>query len=192
MGCDVIGLDFSATAIDYASRQAARMIHQPRYRVADYLDWQERECYDRTLLIYEDFGVLPPAQRQRLLANIHCALRPGGLFALDVAGLAAYRTLVTRPARDWELCGDGFWRSHEHLVLHERFLYPDIPATCDQYAIVDNHTVIYRIYQTYYTPETIVDELERSGFAVEDVFSSLNGQPWDENSGQIGIVCRKA
>ena len=193
LGCDVTGIDFSKNSIEYAADQARGMANAPKYRLGNYLDWSERQQYDVALLIYEDFGVLASADRQKLLANIHVALRPGGLFALDAAGLAVFHALQKQPARDWEHHGGrGFWRPGEHLVLRERFLYPAIPAACEQYAVADGRaTIVYRIHQTYYAPQSIAGELERAGFVVEEAYSSLAGEPWKEDSAQVAVICRK-
>ena len=190
-GCAVTGIDFSENSIVYATKQSAGEANSPQYRVADYLEWSERQQYDAALLIYEDFGVPSPSQRKKLLGNIHQALRPGGLLALDVASVAAYRALERKPPKRWSLQESGFWRPHRHLELYECFLYPDIPAVCNQYAVIDDRTLIYRIFLTYYSPETIGAELLSGGFVVEDIYSSLAGDAWRPDSPQLGVICRK-
>lgn len=190
-GCNVTGIDFSRNSIEYAVRQSAGARNAPEYRVGDYLEWSEHDRYDGALLIYEDYGVLSPAQRAKLLGNIHAALRPGGLLAFDVASVAAYLALERKPRRNWNRNESGFWRPHRYLEIYECFLYPEITAMCDQYAVVDDHTAIYRIYQTYYTPERICAELEQSGFAVEDIYASLAGDALQPDSPQLGVICRK-
>ncbi len=190
-GCDVTGIDFSKSSIAYAIGQARGMANAPKYRVGNYLEWFEQDQYDAATLIYEDFGVLSPAARKRLLANVYSALKQGGLFALDVASSAVFQKLQQKPARHWEHSSGGFWRLHNHLVLYERFLFPDISAACEQYAVTDSRTVIYRNHQTYYRLETIADELSEAGFLVEDCYSSLAGEAWRPDSEQVGVVCRK-
>ncbi len=191
-GCVVTGIDFSESSIAYAAAQARGMANAPEYRLGNYLEWVEQEKYDTAMLIYEDFGVLAPADRRKLLANIRKALRPGGLFALDVASYAVYRELERKHARDWQQSTAGFWRPHEHVVLHERFLFPEIPASCEQYAVIDgSRTAVYRVHLSYYTADAITDELSQAGFVVENTYASLAGEPLQEDSRQIGVICRK-
>lgn len=191
MGCRVTGIDFSRSSIEYARMQAEGTDNPPEYRVENYLDWRETDRYKAVFMISEDYGVLPPVGRKRLLSSIRSALCHGGAFVLDVASLAAFAGRSRRAAKSWQALAEGFWRPHPHLVLEENILYPDIPATCDRYVVLDDTVKEYRIYLTYYLPESITRELEDGGFGVEEVLSSLQGEPWREDSLQIGILCRK-
>lgn len=190
-GFEVTGLDFSDTAIGYARVQAAGMSNAPEFRVENYLDWHETGRYDAALLIYEDYGVLAPADRQKLLANIHSALRSGGAFVLDVASLAAFGKRRAEAEKNWQWLPSGFWRPHLHLVLEHHIFYESGCVGCDRYIVFDSEVKDYRIYQTYYTPQSIKQELESCGFRVEEMLSGLTGEAWREDSMQIGVICRK-
>jgi SAM-dependent methyltransferase len=191
-GCRVMGLDFSATAIDYARGQSTGKRNPPEYRVGNYLQWHETACYDAVLLIYEDYGVLSPQERRKLLANIHGALCDSGAFVLDVASLSAFHGRSGRAAKDLQALPSGFWRPHPHLVLEEHYLYETVHATCDRYIVADGEVKDYRVYQTYYSPQSITCEMENAGFRVEELQSGLFGGAWREDSAQIGVLCRKA
>ena len=123
-GHRVMGLDLSPTSIQYARAQIADGANNPEYRVGSYLDWQETDGYDAALLIFEDYGVLAPAYRRTLLANIRRALVDGGVFALDVASLAALAARKQQPVKSWYTQESGFWRPHSHLVLEEPLFTP--------------------------------------------------------------------
>ncbi len=186
-GYRMTGLDFSPVAIEHGRAT----VPDAQFRVENYLDWHEENRYDGALLIYEDYGVLPPADRRRLLANVRRALRPGGAFALDVASNVAFAEVSKRPEKTWTLEEAGFWRPHRHMVLQQLFLYPDIPSTCQQYAVYDGTLTVYRVHLTYYTPSRIGAELEEAGFTMESVYATLTGEPWREDAPQIAVVCRK-
>jgi len=51
--------------------------------------------------------------------------------------------------------------------------------------------MVHRIWQTYFTPETIGRELAQAGFHVEAVHADLAGAPWTENAPALGVLCRK-
>lgn len=191
MGCRVTGIDFSRSSVEYARMQAEGMENPPEYRVENYLDWNEADRYNAVLMISEDYGVLAPQDRKRLLSNIRSALCDGGAFVLDVASLAAFAGRTRRAMKCWQAIPQGFWRPHPHLVLEENILFPDIPASCDRYAVIDDTMKEYRVYLTYYSPESITRELEDGGFRVEEVLSGLSGEPWREDSPQVAVICRK-
>ena len=192
MGCRVTGIDFSRSSVEYARRQAEGTDNPPDYRLGNYLEWNETGRYRAVLMISEDYGVLAPGDRNRLLANVCGALQDGGYFALDVASLAAFDRRTRCAAMSWQALDHGFWRPHPHLVLEENILYPGIPAACSRYVVIDGRVTDYRIYLTYFSPESITGEMEDGGFAVEEVYSGIDGQPWREDSPQIGVICRKA
>ncbi len=189
-GLTLTGIDWSQNSLRHArelcSGQSA-VFHQ-----ASYLQPFGREQFDAALLIYEDYGVLAPEQRRTLLRNVHAALRPGGLFALDVASLSQFAQRRREAMPTWESTDRGFWRPHPYVALHTTHFYPEIPAVCDVHGVLDDQMTVYRVWQTYYSPQTIEDELRENGFEVRAAWSDLMGRPWQEESMSIGILCRKA
>lgn len=188
-GLAVTGIDWSENSLRYA-RELCRG-QSAQFRQANYLQPFGREQYDAALLIYQDYGVLSPSQRKTLLHNIHTALRPGGHFAVDVCSLADYARRERQAVSTWETAQEGFWRPHPYLALHTSHFYPEIPAVCDLHGVLDDGATVYRVWQTFYSPASIEQELRESGFALEAIWSHLNGEPWWEDSPVIGVLCRK-
>ena len=85
MGLQVTGIDFSSGSIDYARQYALDHDLEINYRCQDYLTLEDQAQYDAALLIYGDFCPLSPDQRRKLLDNIHRALKPEGVFVLDIS-----------------------------------------------------------------------------------------------------------
>ena len=84
-GHKVSGLDFSKHSIEYAKKSAERKNLDITYIRDNYLDYCPGEnIYDLVILIYTDFGVLNPEERDKLLNNICKILKPGGIFIFDV------------------------------------------------------------------------------------------------------------
>ncbi len=189
-GFEMTGIDWSDNSIRYARETCAGL--SAAFRMATYLEPFGTAEFDGALLIYEDFGVLAPRDRKMLLANIHRALKPGGMFALDVSSCAAFETLKQEPDRTWEAAEEGFWRGHPYVALTQRHFYPEIPATCDLHAVLDGETTVCRVWQTYYTKESIAEELCAGGFEAEAFFASLQGDVYADDVPTIAVICRKA
>ena len=118
-------------------------------------------------MISQDFGVLAPKDRQKLLLNIRAAIKRGGRFAFDVSSAAAFEKLRQSASQTWEAAAEGFWRGHPYLTLQKLFLFPDVPASCSLYIVIDEKTTVYRVWQTYFTLDSIERELSENGFEVE-------------------------
>ena len=65
------------------------------------------------------------------------------------------------------------------------------PAICDLYGILDDTLSCYRIWQTYFSPESIRQELAGAGFVVREIYSDLTGTAYDEESPVLGLICQK-
>jgi SAM-dependent methyltransferase len=189
-GAAVTGIDQSANSLRYA--RALCHDQKAHFVKASYLEPFGENAFDAALLISQDYGVLSPSQRQTLLGNIRLALKPGGRFALDVPSLAAYAERSGQPTTEWETSQGDFWRPRPYLLLHTIHLYPEINTLCDLYAVMDSKVTVYRVWQTCFTPESITRELVEAGFRIEQTCSDLQGTPWTETSGVIGILCQKA
>jgi len=190
-GLNVTGIDFSKNSIDYASQKAREDGLQIIYRCEDYLQLKDEAGYDAALLIYGDFCVLSPANRAKLLANIHRALKAGGHLVLDVSTPVLRQRVGT--SEHWYADHAGFWRPGYHLVLERGFSYEE-DIHLDQYVVIDEsgETCIYHHWFQDYTAERIRQELAANRFEVESLWSDLTGKPYDAQSEWIGIVARKS
>ena len=184
------GIDQSENSLQYAKTlckgQSASFVQ------GSYLAPFGENAFDAALMISQDYGVLPPKERQTLLANVRRALRSGGLFALDVPTPAACAERAREPATGWESAEGGFWREEPYLTLHAFHRYPEIPAACDLYAVLTDNIAVYRIWQTFFTEESLRREMEEAGFRVRSVWGDLTGALLEEKSPVIGDASGKA
>ncbi len=189
LGFSVTGIDRSENSIRYARELNAG--RQAAFVNASYLQPFGTNCYDAAIMVSKDFGVLPPELRRTLLGNVHESLKPGGYFALDVHSSKDFQRLQKSVAPYWEAAESGFWRPHPYMALSKTFFYPEMSVACDLHAVQDFDFTVYRIWQTYYTPESIKNELQLNGFAVRAVWGSLKGDSLTEESMVLGILCQK-
>jgi len=188
-GFSVTGIDRSASSIDYARKLNAG--RQAVFVNDSYLKPFGINSFDAAIMISKDYGVLSPNSRKALLFNIHSALKPGGYFALDVHSVNDFARLQKSAAPHWEAAQSGFWRPHPHLAISKTCFYPDQSVACDVHAVLDEDFTVYRIWQTYYSPESIEEELQMAGFVIRAVWSNLKGDPLVEDSMALGILCQK-
>ena len=189
-GFQVTGVDLSQNSINYAIAQAREKKLAIQYRCQNFLDLDDQGMYSAVLQIAGDYCPLSPDQRAKFLANVRAALKPGGVFVLDVT--TARQRQKHGLKNSWYAAGQGFWKPGPHLVLEQGFAYPD-DLYLDQYIVIegDGKISVYRNWFQDFTPETIRAELTAGGFAVESLWGDLTGTPYTPNSGWIGIVARK-
>jgi len=188
-GLRMTGIDRSERSIEYARAQ-----HTPGvdYMLGSYLDSFGKGLYDAALLIWQDYGVLSPKDRLKLLKNVHRALKRGGCLLMDVASVAAFRQRLENADARWYAANEGFWRPHRHSVMEDVIPYPEIPAICERYVVEDLSGVsVYRIWQTYFTPDSLRSELAKCDFWAEMVMAGLDGGEYIETSPEIGVLCRR-
>lgn len=189
-GVCVTGVEQSDPSLRYAKSICTGL--DAAFLQQSYINPFGVDAFDAAMMISQDYGVLSPEARRQLLQNILKALVPDGYFAMDVATQAAYQARVREPSTAWEMCDGGFWRAEPYLLLHALYAYPQQQALCDLYAVLtEQEETVYRNWQTFFTPQTLREELTAAGFRVEAVWSGLDGQTWKEDSPVLGVLCRK-
>lgn len=162
-GHQVTGVDFSLTSIDYARKSSHRKKLNINYIHQNYLTLQEENRYDLVMMIFTDFGVLSPVDRNVLLENVYRALKPGGRFVFDVLN----EGFLEKPGeREWQVAKSGFWRPGPYLVLSDYFLYEREKVILNQYVIVDESGAmdVYRFWTHGFSHEDLKNIVKSKGF----------------------------
>lgn len=169
----VTGIDFSSNSIDYARESASRKQADISYIQQDYLNLEEENSYDLILMIFTDFGVLPPDQRIVLLNNIHRALKPGGTFLFDV--LNENYPLKESTSKAWELSEKGFWRNSPYLAITESFYYAKDKVTLNQHIIIDEtgEMEVYRFWAHSFSHSDIDKIMSSGGFSRTEYYDNV-------------------
>jgi len=134
-GHQVTGVDYSANSIRYAIGSAVSMKLDINYRQQNYLELEDENRYDLVMMIFTDFGVLMPDERERFLANVHRALKPGGRILFDV--LNENFPVKEAGSRSWETAEKGFWGGGSYLALTESFYYEEQRVTLTQHVVIN-------------------------------------------------------
>lgn len=172
-GHTVTGMDFSANSISYAHESADRKGLGITYLQQDYLELDDENRYDLIMMIFTDFGVLLPEEREKLLVNIHRALKPGGRFLFDV--LNENFPVKEAGAKSWDSEKKGFWRDKPYLALTESIYYEEQQVTLSQHVIIDGSEKvdIYRFWIHTFSHGGLEDILSSHNFRDTECYDRL-------------------
>lgn len=172
-GHRVTGMDFSATSIAHAKQSAAGKKLKISYIRQDYLKLDHENKYDLVMMIFTDFGVLTPDQREILLNNIYLALKPGGIFLFDVLN-DNYRAREAG-SKAWEISPRGFWRDKPYLALTESFFYEDEKVLLNQHTIVEDtgKMDVYRFWAHMFSHNDLENILAKNNFGSTRFYDSI-------------------
>jgi SAM-dependent methyltransferase len=187
----VTGIDFSIRSIEYAKQKAEERGNKINYIYQDYLGINYEDEFDLVTLIYCDFSALSHIKREILLKKIFTAMKSGGKFIFDVFTPKNYEG--KNESKTWGLNEKGgFWSSDSYICLEAHYIY-DENIRLNQYVIIeeDSKVNVFRIWDHYYTKDTIIEELKKAGFEKFEVFSDVKGTPYDEKASTMCIVVEK-
>lgn len=187
-GFYVTGIDFSERSIKYAKQHAAEINKSIEYFYQNYLEIDYADEFDVIILIYCDFGVLPPKDREVLLKKIHQALKTDGILILD--GFTALNDFIEEETVEYQ--EQGFWSDNPHVVIHRNYLYKDSSNTLEQHLIVtENDCECYNIWNQLYSQETLEDEIRKAGFSDTDYFDNALGEKFTGEKSTICVTAKK-
>lgn len=185
-GLRVTGLDFSENSIQYART------HDPQseYILADYLEMDFDNAFDMITLIYCDYAALIPLERKALLQRVYSALKPGGLFILDV--FTSLSSAGHRAGSSWEMNPTGgFWSPKPHLCLHATYCYGATVAVDCTVVIEDQAVRCYHIWDACFNRESLLAEVLPGGFSEVGFYSDATGRPYTDDSHTLCAILRK-
>lgn len=181
-GHSVTGVDFSENSIQYASRQANEKSLNIEYLKKNYLDLDFDNQFDLVILIYLDFCVLLPAERDKVLENIYRALKKGGLFICDVVN---ERNVDEKTiSQSWEVQESGFWKDTPYIALTNGYHYPEAKVLANHHIVIGEQDTVdtYIFWNHYYAKRDMVQIFASKGFTeIKDYDNVLpeSGDCWN-------------
>nr|WP_246600019.1 class I SAM-dependent methyltransferase [Gordonibacter massiliensis (ex Traore et al. 2017)] len=188
-GYAVTGVDLSPRSLDYARRTAGEQGLAIDYRRQNYLELDLDGAFDVAVMIYCDFGALSTDERRVVLQRVRDRLRPGGALVLDVFSRRKLEAFEERTVWEDHPAG-GFWNAGPHFEVQRCCRFADA-VSLEQIAVIAEGATSYHLWNTYFTPEMLSEELEEAGFAVAELVGDAAGAPLDETSPTIAVVARK-
>ncbi|QNM05350.1 class I SAM-dependent methyltransferase [Qiania dongpingensis] len=189
-GYHVTGIDFSKRSIDFAKQSAMDKNLDIHYLYQNYLNMDLMDRFDLSVMIYCDYGVLSPDERQAILGKIFHHLNPGGKLLLDVFSMNKFNNF--KEQQIWEFCcNGGFWRPDEYAALSGFYKYPDY-VTLDLITIVSKDEIVpYYLWNTYFSGKRLIKEAEKTGFKVCGIYSDVTGKSYQSDSDTIAVLLEK-
>jgi len=187
-GATVTGLDFSVRSIEHARRTTDGA--DATFVVGDYLKDEIPGGQDLVCLIYGDMCALSPERRRKVTANVHRALKPGGLFIFDLFSEEQFAERAESESFARNLM-DGFWSASDYFGFLKIFLYPEERVALDRYLIVEegrNFEILN--WMRYYSLETARAEFEGNGFTVERMVDISTGLEWTPSANPFAVIAR--
>ena len=189
-GYTVSGIDISTRSIEYAKQSAQTKCLPISYHHRDYLTMDDRSQYDLITLIYYDFGVLSPRERAKLLNKVYAALKPGGLFIVEV--LTPEHFADQPEKKTWTYEQSGFFCADAHLCLHSFYRYDAKNTILDQYVIVTDQDVRHiNNYQHCFTKDELSQDLSAAGFDSMEFYGNMLGSDYRDDGKEICAVAHK-
>ena len=187
MGYNVTGMDYSKRSIAYAKSQDSKT----DYIYQNYLELDYNSLFDAVTLIYCDYPALIPHEQKILLEKVYKALKPGGLFILDVNTDKYFAKKSDRTS--WSLCDNGgYWSAEPYLCLDSTYLYENNTVAVDQYAVITNSGIKkYLNWFIEYSVEKLSSEVSPFGFKVKDVFDDVWGSPYTGEAETLGFILER-
>jgi SAM-dependent methyltransferase len=151
-------------------------------KARNYLDIDFVARFDLVILIYLDFCVLLPEERDKVLRNIHRALKKGGLFICDVVNEKNIDRKIM--AQSWEVQETGFWKDSPYIALTNGYHYPESKVLANHHIIVgENDTIDTYVFWThYYETEDLFEIFKMNGFGEIKCFNNVlpdNNDYWN-------------
>jgi SAM-dependent methyltransferase len=180
-GYRVTGLDLSETLLSYAAALAkglpVRFVHGDM-RFLPFSDG----VFDVVLNLFTSFGYfVEDRDNERVLAEIHRVLKPGGRFLIDFLNRpAVIRGLVPLSERE----------ENGVKIREERWLEGDV--VCKRILVSDNRgSRQYEERVKMYAREQMERMMQRVGLSVEQVWGDFEGNPHTEHSQRMIIAGRR-
>jgi len=188
-GFRVVGIDFSKRSIEYAIQSATLKNISIDYYYQNYLEIDYVNVFDVITLIYCDFGVLSPVDREILLTKIKKALKPNGTLILDA--MAQHHMDGLSEGNTATYSSEGFWSPSPHLCIQNNYLYPETNNSLEQYIVLtENECQCYNIWNQIFSVDSLTMELIKAGFEKIKLYDDVTGKAFTNKGNTICVVAQ--
>lgn len=193
-GVQVTGVDISIPYLRQARAEAKRRAADVRFVKIDMRKIDFRSEFDGAINLFTSFGYFPRARDDlKVLRNIARALKPGGVFLLDIInGTRITRNFKLAVAN--EISTNRWSRLGKTYQLEESVLLERKRAVRTHWTFITNGTRREMVsFTRMYSKQDLGELLRKAGFRVVRVFGDLQGAAYiPAKSTRLVILARKA
>ncbi|AHF80660.1 class I SAM-dependent methyltransferase [Thermococcus paralvinellae] len=183
LGHEVVGVDIMEGFLEIARKKAEEQGVSVKFMKGDMRETNFKEEFDIVLLLYTSFGYFSDEENFKVLQNVYKALKPNGLFCLDVPN----RDFVVKhlsPCSVLEKGGNLMIDMPSFDILTGRMHVRRIIIRNTQRRVVEYSLRIY-------TYTELMEILKRAGFKIEKVYGGFDGRELSLKAPRIIVVARK-
>jgi SAM-dependent methyltransferase len=185
-GFQITGQDLSEVFLERARAEARARGANVSWVHSDMREIPFVDEFDAIINIFTAFGYFESdSEDQRVLHQVHKALRPGGYFLLDLV----HRDALVRRFQPFDVSrrDDGLVVTEERqfdqltgrTTVRVTLFYPD-----------GRRTELGHVVRSY-TPTELVGNLGRSGLEVRAAYGGLDGSPLSVDSRRLVVIAQK-
>jgi 2-polyprenyl-3-methyl-5-hydroxy-6-metoxy-1,4-benzoquinol methylase len=183
LGHQMTGMDLYPGFLELARRDAEARGVQVDYLQGDMRHLEFESEFDRVMMLFTSFGYFEDDDNFRVLENVARALKPDGLFILDISNRdMAMKTFTS--AQVTEKNGDLMIDRGSFDTLTGRWLNRRIVI---RNGVRKDKPFFVRLFN----PSEIRDWLARAGMEIIQMYGSFDGSPLTSESRRLIVVSRR-
>lgn len=184
-GLAVTGLDFSAEYLAEAAARAKKERTALRLVRGDMRALPFKGEFDAAVNLFTSFGYFPKfSDDLKTLKGAARALKPGGLFLIDIVNGDLIRTVFS--PRDWQDLGDHY------LLESRRALRDGQVSTWTTVSKADGRTRTRTFFNRLYGRRSLAAALRKAGLRPLKFWGGFDGRKLSASSPRILCLARKA
>ena len=182
LGHQITAVDRTAAYLDIGRAKAQEAGVSIDFEQADVRDFRRIAEFDMAISLFTSFGYFEdPRDDQKVLANIHASLKPGGKLLMDMSGKEVI-------ARTYHSMG---WSEPEPgtLVLQDRKVRAGWEGIENHWIVIkDGERAEKRFFIRLYSGIELKAMMLSAGFTHVDLYGTLEGGPYDHNARRLVAV----
>src|SRR5260370_21383241 len=183
-GYQMTGLDISEQFIEEARASSSAIGAQIEWVLGDMRHVEAEATFDGAFCVGNSFGYFGYSDMEAFLDSVSRALKPGARFVVGT-GIAAESILLNLKERTWYQVEDILF------AIENRYQVEESCLDTHHMFVRDGKVETRQSKHWVYTVGEIRRMLERAGFAVLEMYGSLDCQPFKLGSHQLFVVAQK-
>ena len=184
-GFRVTGVDISENMLQLARNRARREGARIEWVQEDMRTFRRHDAFDVALSLFTSYGYFSDAENQKVLENIGYSLRKGGVFLLDLRNAGKSLSRLEDMDKTVEVPAG-------RLRMSMRFDRTTMRARAEHTLIRNDGIRISSAFDVrIYSTEELRGMIRKAGMEVKDVYGSLAGAPFTDESGRMVVHAEK-